>query len=166
MMSRVLRRALLVFCLAALSYGPALADAIVPFDPEPVTAPAALDDDRVTRAVIEAFVIRGWRMTEINRDAGYIDAELPVRAHIGRVRVHIGNGAVSFAYRESENLDHGWLTAPPTSSKGASDDMHFRETRQSDNDIEAVHRNYLAWVNELARTIDGTLMLAELEQEE
>ncbi|WP_139150737.1 hypothetical protein [Halofilum ochraceum] len=163
-MLRYVRRILLICCLIASPFSALAGSAIVPFNPEPVTLPAELGGDRVTRAVIEALVIRGWRMTEINRDAGYIDAELPVRAHVGRVRVRIGDRSISFEYRESDNLDHGWLTAPPTGSRGDSGEMHFSPVRQSEEAVEAVHRNYLAWVNELARTIDGTLMLAGMEQ--
>jgi|AntRauTorcE11898_2_1112593.scaffolds.fasta_scaffold04719_3 hypothetical protein len=163
-MFRFPRRILLMLSLLALPLGPVAAgSAIVPFEPETVTAPTGLDAARIDHAVVEGFVIRGWRITEIDTRAGTIDAELPVRAHLGRVRARIDGRKITFAYRESENIDHGWLIETRGGSKGNDGGMHFRATREGPDDVEAVHRNYLAWVNELARTIDGTLMLAEME---
>ncbi|MFW5969050.1 MAG: hypothetical protein ACOCP9_00270 [Halofilum sp. (in: g-proteobacteria)] len=163
-MFRFPRRTLLMLFLVILPIGPAAAgSAIVPFEPETVTAPDRLDAARVDRAVVEGFVIRGWRITEVDTKAGTIDAELPVRAHLGRVRARIDDGEITFAYRDSENIDHGWLVKERGGSKGNDGDRTFQTTRESSDDVEAVHRNYLAWVNELARTIDGTLMLAEME---
>lgn len=158
------RRILLMLALFMLPIGPVAAgSAIVPFEPETVTAPTGLDAARIDRAVVEGFVIRGWRITEIDTRAGIIDAELPVRAHLGRVRARIEGRKITFAYRESENIDHGWLVETRGGSKGNDGGRHFRQTREGPDDVEAVHRNYLAWVNELARTINGTLMLAEME---
>ncbi|MDZ7809624.1 MAG: hypothetical protein U5L11_05000 [Arhodomonas sp.] len=122
---------MLMLSLLALPIGPVAAgSAIVPFEPETVTAPAGLDAARIDRAVVEGFVIRGWRIMEIDTRAGTIDAELPVCAHLGRVRAHIEGRKITFAYRESENIDHGWLIETRGGSKGNDGGTHFRATRE------------------------------------
>lgn len=132
--------------------------AIVPLDPAPVEVPDKLSEQQAYRSVVSAFVIRGWRITEINRSSSYVDAEYPIRAHVGRVRANVEDGQISFEYRESENVDHGWIH---------KDDRHHREwffkEKQSPSDTEAVHRNYLSWVNKVARTLEGQFLLETME---
>ena len=159
------RTAIRLCLLAALAVGPAGAAArcvtdIAVFEPGRVRIPASLDRAAATRAVMRAFVIRGWRVTRVDRAAGHVDAELPVRQHVARVRARIGSGAVSFAYRRSDNLPHGWEAGEQPLRSGSCTPMV--EERPGPDAPELVHPNYAIWVDDVARTLEGTLRLAAL----
>ncbi|WP_070988597.1 hypothetical protein [Halofilum ochraceum] len=132
----------------------------IAFDPDTVSVPEGLTENETTKALMTAFVMRGWRMTEVSRDQGYIDAEIPVRAHVGRVRAQIDDGVISFQFREGENLPQKWLT-----DRGGTTGKEIFYKKQDESDVMAVHRNYLSWVQELARTVEGTLRLQSLPKD-
>lgn len=76
---------------------------ITVFDPNDIEIPSELNKRDVERAVMTGLVMRGWEIGEVSSDRGYIDAALPIRAHIARVRIDTTGSAVTFHYRESDN---------------------------------------------------------------
>lgn len=151
-------RAVALFVASTLLSSPALsgtvyADRLEFFDPAPITAPQELNQVEVLTVAAKAFAMRSWRITEINRTAGYVDAELPIRAHVARLRIATQNGTFDFEYRQSENIPHGWMR---------EGDEWASIAPENEGDREAAHRNYVAWVDEVHRTVGSLLHVHSL----
>ena len=143
--------------LPTIAAGRCITDIAI-FDPDRVTIPSALDPEQTARATVRAFVMRGWRVTEIDRADGHVDAELPIRQHVARVRARIRADGISFHYRESDNLPHGW-----EAESGVARSSSCRELVDEPPSADApelAHPNYTVWVDRVARTLEGTLMPA------
>lgn len=141
---------------------------VVTFEPTPVPIPSDLTKASATRAIARAFVMRSWRVTEINQDAGYVDAEYPIRVHVARVRARMGDGTVTFHYRESEKIDHGWKVRKEKrvgerdAFSGVDGGWALAESAKGPNSAFMVHPKYLEWVENVSRTLEGTLKLETL----
>lgn len=84
---------LLVVLLMLVLVGAAANREFFVFEPDRVTVPENLTESEATKSLMAAFVMRGWRMTEVSRDQRYID-----------------DGVVLFHDCEGENLPEKWLT--------------------------------------------------------
>lgn len=142
---------------------------VVAFDPTPVTVPEGIGRKASIRAVAQAFVMRGWRITGIDTAEGYVDAEYPIRVHVARVRARLSDDRVTFHYRDSEKIEHGWKVRTKALSRdedpfGINDarDWRLAEEPSGKNSTLMVHPKYQEWVQDVSRTLEGTLRLATL----
>jgi hypothetical protein len=162
---------LLVLLLPPVSTLAARLNEVVAFEPTPVAVPSSLSRAAATRAVVRAFVMRSWRVTAVDDQTGYVDAEYPIRVHVARVRARIEDGAVSFHYRDSEKIDHGWKvrteklsSKPDAFGRTQQGKLAWKLTDSPDGpeSTEVVHPKYLEWVENVSRTLEGTFRLETL----
>ncbi|MBA1147310.1 hypothetical protein H0Z60_09575 [Ectothiorhodospiraceae bacterium WFHF3C12] len=145
---------------------------VVPFEPASVTAPETLNRDGRIRAIVQAFVVRSWRVTGIDRESGHVDAEYPIRVHVARVRAMLEDGRVTFHYRPSKEIDHGWRVRRRETTHAGREQFlssgtdvegwYLADSPSGPNSTEMVHPKYLEWVQEVSRTLEGTFRLATL----
>lgn len=146
-------------------------DNVVPFEPASVSAPETLDREGRIRAIVRAFVMRSWRVTEINQQDGYVDAEYPIRVHVARVRAHLDQGRVTFEFRQSEKIEHGWKVRTEK-HRDRPDELGrigveawtwtLSDSPAGDESTFMVHPKYLEWVENVSRTLEGTFRLSTL----
>lgn len=145
---------------------------VVPLDLPQVPVPDGLTRKEIHKAVLMAAVIRDWRVTNDNTQARYIDAEFPIRVHVARVRIDYSTSPITFEYRESDNLKHGWKKLDNQGNKQerawanlatGEQPWTLSPTPKGTTGTEMIHAKYNIWVGEVARTLDGTLRLATLE---
>ena len=163
---------LMAFLILAAGKAAAAPHNVVPLDPPKVNVPAGLTMKQVHKAVYMAAVVRDWRVTEDNVQGHYIDAEYPIRVHVARVRIDYSSTPVKFLYRKSDNLDHGWKKTGVKDKSDAMDriagapaggNWYLSDTPEGTTGVEMVHIKYNIWLDELGRTLQGTLGLATLD---
>lgn len=161
---------LCLIALMALTTGAAVAAPhnVVPLTPPKVDVPAGLTMKQIHKAAYMAAVVRDWRVTDDNVQAHYIDAEYPIRVHVARVRIDYSGTPIKFLYRKSDNLEHGWKKQAatqkgPLANLQTVSDWSLSDTPEGTTGIEMVHIKYNIWLEELGRTLQGTLGLVTLD---
>lgn len=108
-------------------------------DPAPVSIPAGLDQEQVTKDIKRALIGRGWAIEQ--EQPGDITTVLHLRDHVARVHVTWDAGTIRIAYVDSTNLNY--------------------EDRRGKRFI---HPNYLGWVNNIAQDMKTNLQLTALDK--
>lgn len=134
--SRALHACLAVLSLFAFATAAQAREKLV--DPAPVTIPAGLSGEQVTKDIKRALAGRGWEVTA--EQPGRIDARLHLRDHVAVIRVTYDATSVQFAYVDSTNLD-------------------FKEKRGQ----RYIHGNYLGWINYLRTDLTTNLQLTQVD---
>jgi hypothetical protein len=112
--------------------------AAVLVDPEPVAVPPGLSEKAVAKAVAVGVGQRGWVITR--QDPQYMEATLHLRSHVARIGINFDANSVRIRYLDSQNLDY--------------------EIKKG---VPHIHRNYINWVNNVARDISVQLQAASLD---
>jgi hypothetical protein len=75
-------------------------------DPQPISVPAGLTIEQVTKAIKVGVASRtGWAVTK--EESGQIEATLNVRQHMLKVNIPYSTSTVAIKYVDSQNLDYG-----------------------------------------------------------
>jgi hypothetical protein len=75
-------------------------------DPQPISVPAGLTIEQVTKAIKVGVASRtGWAVTK--EENGQIEATLNVRQHMLKVNIPYSTSSVAIRYVDSQNLDYG-----------------------------------------------------------
>lgn len=163
-MSRIrtlLVAAVLFSVFSGTAYGASGVELVLPT----VDAPSGLSKAQIHRAVYEALVMRGWKVTESNAEKQYVDAELSVRVHIARVRVDFSGSSIAIQHREGVELPLTWrvpVVQTVSSTTGAPQWQLVDKKPESGEAQAMVHPRYNEWLQELSVTLEGTLGLAKL----
>ena len=95
--------ALLLVPLAFMLMGGAMPTPLT--DPQPISVPAGLAIEQVTKAIKVGIASRpGWAVTK--EESGQIEATLNVRQHMLKVNIPYSTSSVAMKYVDSQNLDY------------------------------------------------------------
>ena len=130
-MSRSRLAALLLIPLAFMLMGGATPIPLA--DPEPISVPAGLNIEQVSKAIKVAVASRpGWAITK--EDNGQFEVTLNVRQHMLKVNVPYSTSSVAIKYVDSQNLDY-------SEKKG----------------VKVIHPKWVNWTRNLASDIQREL---------
>jgi hypothetical protein len=102
----MVRSRLLALLLVPVAFMLMGASSIPLTDPEPLSVPAGLTVEQVTKAVKVGLLSRtGWAITK--EAPGQFEATLNVRQHMLKVNIPYSASSVAIKYVDSQNLDYG-----------------------------------------------------------
>lgn len=128
-----MRSRLLALLLVPIAFMLMGATAIPLVDPAPVSVPAGLTVDQVTKAIKLGIASRpGWVITK--EDKGQFEATLNVRQHMLKVDIPYSATSFSIKYVDSQNLDYG-------DKKG----------------VKVIHPKWVGWTRNLSSDIQREL---------
>jgi hypothetical protein len=105
-------------------------------DPDPVAVPAGLKIEQVTKSIKAALVGRTWDVT--SEEPGHIVSTLKLREHMAKIDIVYDLQTIRIKY-----LDSG--------------DLMYAEKKGQ----RVIHRNYLAWIQNLVGDISRNLTLVQ-----
>jgi hypothetical protein len=105
-------------------------------DPDPVAVPAGLKIEQVTKSSKAALVGRTWDVT--SEEPGHIVSTLKLREHMAKIDIVYDLQTIRIKY-----LDSG--------------DLMYAEKKGQ----RVIHRNYLAWIQNLVGDISRNLTLVQ-----
>jgi hypothetical protein len=105
-------------------------------DPDPVAVPAGLKIEQVTKAIKAGLVGRTWDVT--SEEPGHIVSTLKLREHMAKIDIVYDLQTIRIKY-----LDSG--------------DLMYAEKKGQ----RVIHRNYLAWIQNLVGDISRNLTLVQ-----
>lgn len=103
-------------------------------DPPPIAITGKISADNVAKAIKMGLVHRGWIVTAAK--PGEIDATLNLRDHTARIAIDYNAANVQVKYVDSTNLKYEMKNGTPY-----------------------IHKNYLGWIENLTKDIQGNLLL-------
>lgn len=107
-------------------------------DPDPISIPAGLSQEKAVKDIKRALIGRGWTITA--ERPGEIDSTLNLRTHTARIRVTWDAQAVRIAYVSSVDLD-------------------YKERKGK----RFIHPNYLGWISNIAKDMGTNMQLSAIE---
>ncbi len=107
-------------------------------DPDPVSIPAGLSQEKAVKDIKRALIGRGWTITA--ERPGEIDSTLNLRTHTAKIRVTWDAQTVRIAYVDSVDLD-------------------YKERKGK----RFIHPNYLGWVSNIAKDMGTNMQLSAIE---
>jgi hypothetical protein len=105
-------------------------------DPEPLTVPAGLKLEQVTKGIKASLVGRAWAIT--SEEPGHIVSTLNVREHMAKIDITYDLQTIKIRY-----LDSGEL-------------MYAEKKGQ-----RVIHRNYLNWIQNLVNDMNRNLTMLQ-----
>jgi hypothetical protein len=105
-------------------------------DPEPLTVPAGLKIEQVTKGIKASLVGRAWAIT--SEEPGHIVSTLNVREHMAKIDITFDVQTIKIRY-----LDSGEL-------------MYAEKKGQ-----RMIHRNYLNWIQNLVNDMNRNLTMLQ-----
>lgn len=105
-------------------------------DPAPVAVPPGMSDAKVTDAIAQSLMQRGWTITK--RMPGELDATYAPRDFSVTIAVHYTPQQIQINYVTSNNLKY-----------------------EVKNGVRMIHTNYVNWIQNLVSDIKSRLVMAQ-----